>query len=491
MADLISVVGFFYVEGSRDYPNNMGLNQNFGFDLDLNGDLLPDPVFNYSVNDIENAFSIPRKLSRPSAHQINVQNSIKEIDSLIVESGNNPAIITQDVANTAWGEVFKILETVYMFQATVSNVGDPHDDVNYDSKGDEILAYPASLYYVPSYEPGSLNLHISTISSGSTRLDYIDFIANIGTEGSPQKVTFKVYMVPDTMIATISTGNLSVYVYEDPSEDNEIDRVEFQTEIMDKVFAIMSSKNFKQYKIYPVDKHIQIDGGGETILPQDFYVFSTFATTFTISDDMLKGAVKSYLIGKYSSNYETLGKLYPDLFASDIVHIHALTSNERPSGAETVVANPLDLLTLHNFLQSRGYEFDPFVSGGGLTAYPTEIFYIGAENGDTLNPTNMIFPLVAIEETTASDTYPITSRFVDYRPVYSTGYTPTSDEWKLFHHLLLIALKNVVKGIELPDTMIEGVLFETVMKIADDTKIDYIKFVYKGTNWYVYAPASV
>ena len=145
MATLNPIKGIYYSIGSKDVPPGFNPNNLYGFE-----GTNPDPVFQYSLTNVNNFFYKPVSCLR-------VRND--EIQNLIVESAPETGlegITQQEFVDNGFEALYEALNILY----DRSDIVDP--DIVYDSKGDRLLS-EASLEN--RYKAGSLYIERAVIST--------------------------------------------------------------------------------------------------------------------------------------------------------------------------------------------------------------------------------------------------------------------------------------------------------------------------------------
>lgn len=169
------------------------------------------------------------------------------------------------------------------------------------------------------------------------------------TKSKPGKNPDGTDIVDPNIINGIDTSQFRVYTYEDINGDNNIDNIEFQNRIIDRVFVILKTGYFKRYNIKSIERNSKIYNasgvftGSYEKTVQDFYIFSTFEKN--VSNPMLNDKTFDFLVMKYlvdiygRDRINSLSETYSLDFAEFLriydAHIASL-SDEASSGSTSL-----------------------------------------------------------------------------------------------------------------------------------------------------------
>lgn len=476
---LIKVFGFYFEQGSRDFPANFGVETPFGFEVNSS-----TPVFKYSISDVEKALVQPRRLTSPS-----LTGTVTRLDTLIAEANGNPDLQTQDVTTPGWKEVFKILEYIYQNQTicrqSASILYNNNTGIGWTNKGDEDLNGITTSYVPHSFNP--------VPSNKATRLASASFRASTGSG----VVEFTIYFDADNFVERADGAGFAVYRYEDLTGDDKISETEFNQQIVQKLFDINKTGRYRQYAKVDIDKWVaQVVNGVPTgITVQEvevFYVFTTYAkdqVNSPFSQEVKLLQIKNYLRGKYTDDY--LRATYRTLFGDDVVEVIPIYENVvSVLGGTTQVVHPISLGLLRETMNAFGKNFNPDPSAANYSTYlPSEVFYVGS---DVSVPNKYAYPIIAVESKQNSYDRPIADRFPNYRPLYGVEYHPTDGTAESFHHFMILAL-SVCTGImeisSIDQSIVDAIHMEYHTPNADNYNRGYVSFSFSGVTWKVFAPS--
>lgn len=477
---LNKVFGFYFEQGSKDFPSNYSLEDPFGFDPGSD-----TPVFKYSINDVEKSFIKPRQLTTPS-----MTRAVTCLDTLIVEGNGNIDISSQNISTPAWRKIFEMLEYIYANQATYqmspSVLYNATNGTGWINKGDEELCTRFTSYAPHSFTP--------VASDKTTRLASATFRADPGSGGI---VEFTIYFDADMTVDRVDGVNFAVYRYEDLNLDNEIDENEFNTQIVTKLFDILNTGRYRQFDKVRINKWVEkiVNGVSSGLYEQEievFYVFTSYSKKHTnspFSQEVKYLQIKNYLRSRYNDE-EFLRNTYRELFSDDIVEIIPIYQNTvQILGGELQIVHPISLGLLRETMNSFGKNYNPDANASNYTTYlPTELFYVGT---DTDVSSQFGYPIIAVESKKNFDR-PISDRFPDFKPLYGVEYHPTSSLSEAFHHFIVLSLSVCTGVIELSSidlSVQEMINMKYVAPHPDHYNRGYISFSFNGVTWKVYAPS--
>lgn len=464
----------FYVPmGSTDFPASYDWNKPYGFDEQDDGQM-KGPIYTYSLINVIKNFISPIQFLRNNPVDPNI-NSL-----LICETNNNEEIASQEINNSDWDVIFKIIHYIYVNQSTWN--GAPDSD-QYNSLGDEELSSNDELGVKESYVTNSITY--TTDKDANGRFYRVTFRAKVGTTLG---VTFTLYFSPDYYIRNGTTANFAVYTYEDLDDNNEISETEWDSQITAKYYDILKDGKYNSYTKFKTRKRIGAEYNpdnpstdGTELIEQIFIVFSTLSKAKDITESDKKTAVRNYLINKHGEdNMGLLIWMYPDLFTTADVLIVPVYDNYLYQGGSEInkVKHPFDGTKLIEVIARNNKQVDPSQPGGS----PYEIFYVGYMSN---NKYDYRYPLIAFEDSTSSSVqYPISSRFPDYVPIFNQDSGQDSES-ELFHRYLIIAL-NVISGIiDIDDIPQEDQTLEWSYTTASGSVESKVSFTYKNVRWTV------
>lgn len=454
---LTSVMGFYYRIGSDDYPANMSPDSKFGFDQVAAG-VTSSPIFRYSVNDCEKALTVCRSLQQRAFYDSTNTN-------VILAENVEKTLDTENVSSVGWQMAFKAAEFISNNQATINN--NPTTDGGYLNWGDENLETE-----VESYVKGSLAI---LQSSHQNRIQYARFSI---TFAPGQVVTFQIFYDADAFVERSDNISYRVYRYVDLTGDDQISAEEFKTQIVSKLFDIVSGGKYKTWSMLTIDKRLS---DTETI-EEPFYVFSSIARE--ISEDIMKLQIKAYLMGIYD-DMTYLRYTYPTLFSENEIRIIPMYDNtlETITGTSTVV-HPLSILNLASTLTTFGFN----ISKSSTDYRPCEIFRVGPGAGWVAGNTfKFNFPILAVEVDTASGIIlPISKRFPAYKPIYGENISGEAAEF----HYMLISILGYLMGDnrKLSDEFISQ--YSINEETDSTTGRKKIIATFSGNLWTIYGPIT-
>jgi hypothetical protein len=444
--------GFFYRIGSSDYPVNYDPNLPFGFDRG-NPD---ETIFNYSVNEVEDAFGACRTLMRPAYYDATMDNSdifnseTGSVNIILAEYSkeNYGDIKNENISSTSnaanWDALFRIAEFLHNNQSSVIKPPLTSDYINW---GDEMLANThtgesVNPYHVGKYVKGSLR-YVSRATgsvSSQTRLTRVSFSLIFNETDT---VTVELYFDADAFVERSDNIKYDVYRYTDSDNpsDGKISPDEMDQGVVGILFDKLKSGKYKQYTCIFIDKRISDDD----YVREQFFVLSTINKP--INDVVAIAAIKDYLLNEYTKQgkEKDLRYDYPTLFNENKVYIIPIYDNGIATGTNTNVKHALSLTRLNT-------ELSEFVTD--LNNPPVEIFHVGPGNewspGSNNNTSEFrfLFPILAIEasaESSSAGTLPISNRFPAYYPIYGTQ--ENNELPGEFHYILMRLMEYLYYGL--------------------------------------------
>lgn len=482
--------GFFFQEGSPDYPSNMNPTSRFGFSTISPG----TPIFDYSITDVQRSIVTPRVLSRVG-HYFNARTS-----KLFLERFEHDYVETVDpITNSDWGKIFRILEYAYNNQlgVTAAAAEQYNGASGYLNAGDELFytGVSGSMNIVDAVRAGEFGYQIRTFkfdpSDKAERISALEFQYKTSNDGL---YAFRIYLDPDFFIERAENAKYAVYRYEEIVNDGQIDQSEFSTQIVDKLFQILQGGLYNRYDTFDTIKRVDevvggIPTGNKVDQPERLYVFTTYRNSpGTIT---LRSFVKNYLRNLYPASQ--LKQIYPSLFTEDSVDILPVYDNlvSTFGNAQQLMAHPVPLEAIRTRLLEFQLEFIPTNS-----AYkPVEVFYVGGdEDTSPLTSTRNVYPILAVEQSEDSGitTRPISSRFPDYKPLSGIVFSSGNPVAQQFHHFLVLALDivNAVISInDLPNLIRTTYNYQVSVQNANQggtLVYDIVTFEFENVSWSVY-----
>jgi hypothetical protein len=448
-----SVFGFFYRIGSNDYPTNYDPNKPFGF----NG-TDETPVFNYSINDVENALISCRNLVHRSFFNITpggeLETGANESSDVIIadSTGGYSDIVLEDIHDDNWKAAFKIVEFLYNNQSKVFLNPSRNE---YFSWGDEMLASQfkpnsneENIFYNNQYDKNSLSYTLSSLGGGlQGRIEMVSFSVSFKIPGgTASHVLFRLYFDADAFVERNDNISYKVYQYEDEEEPvDQISPREMRDRVVGAIFGISGKGKYKTVRDYFVDKRISDQ---DDFVREQFFVFSTLKRD--IDDAVARLAIKQFLIDKYNNDIVFLRYTYPSLFDENEVHLipmydnlSAIIQDETNPLSESNLLYPLSLNRLNTELLAFGYNISP----SHYNYKPIEVFHVGPGNDwvpSSGSSFRYLFPIIAVElDSESGITLPISERFPNYRPVYGSEEGGKASEF----HSILVKLFEFMLGI--------------------------------------------
>jgi len=493
-ANISTLKMFFTRLGGKDIPASFNWFDNFGFDSTLDGDRYinyTDPVFKHSLINVMNAFQKPRMFT--VTNQMN--NGRAASDIAIIETSDNDDANELKPTTTFWKRVFKLIEFIYENQTVYMGpaVSKPEDGSSaYTCYGDELLRSNDMAYteFKGIYKPASLKCHNM---SGSSRVYAIELVVtntgltveeraeddNISSNG----VTMTIYFDPDEFILSGGKTIYKVYSYEDLTGDMDIDdtvtdktivgtgktTTEFDAMIVNKITEITKNGKYKRYIRYCpnggsngltffIDKgyinpnttiptlNTEQNGLGEEINETNraeygynkvFYIFTSLDESQSIDDEIIRDLIKEYIentviVGDEPGKISERLLRFPNLFSNIFVNIYPMYKNTINDDKNSNNVFGISNASLKSILNDAGNPNE------------YEIFYVGSSihTGGDYRYSNI--PLLAVEQDASGNSYrPVSSRFNDYRPIYSSTdsyYNTMNRDTIVFHELCILAL---------------------------------------------------
>lgn len=425
MADFTKVTGFYIAIGSKDMPKTWSPTEPFGFDSADTG--YSSPVFESCMYDVLNVFKSPISAMRKfSITGDIVSNYISQLIFGEPVQNFDSSTVSEDSSDNRWITALMILDYLFINQDVDTLVSDFNTDVA------SILGDTRKDHYVDS----SL---IIDISDDGSRINYVSFVLNHGTEGDD--VTYKIYFNPDLLLANESGDRKKVFLYEDLSGDDYINLDEWKSQIIQKHLNIFEDARYTNYKTLSTN-YVDTDPTKPTV-QHHFFVYSL--TELTTAD--ITNAIKEYLLTEPRSTPEYDGHVltlpecmyhYPDLFTENKIYIYPVDQTQ--VGDSNSFSSPVSINKFRTILDHNEVE----VSNSNYSN--AELFFIGSEDANIVY--NIPFSAVAVNEDIDSNLKPISGLFSDYTPIYSSiDFENEQNDSKKFHKLIRLAISVIYETI--------------------------------------------
>jgi len=426
MATLTPIKGIYYSVGSKDVPHGFNPNNNYGFEGND-----PDPVFSYSLTNVDNFFYKPLVCRR-------LRNA--EIQTLIVESA--PAtglegLSSQEFIDNGVEALYEALNILY----DRSDIVDP--DFVYDSKGDRLLS-EASLQ--DRYKAGSLYIELATISS-ELRISLVKFKFRLFD--NVEHTSIYIYFIPDVMFDEegFDEGRYSISYTTKNIVNDESGLASILVDGPDSLLHFEDNRNYTNVCKFTTPFNV-LSENGNTIL-------DTYDRTFFIHNVMYRGyeltvfqkiiIIKKYLDYKYiaygDSRRIILNKEYPELFTANSVDIFPMMTPRVEGVFSSIVSNDV----IRSEIQRRGVTID---LDNEDSASRVEIIMLegkgikDSNNYSTASKANRNFlaPLMVLSNDPTSYSGVIYDTFRSFAPTF-TGYMTHGELWEQFHFFLKLIIK--------------------------------------------------
>ena len=468
---------FFHVIGSYDSPRNMSKDERFGFTEEDR----ENPIFGYTLNDVEKSFEIPRIIARNALHGTDIGTIEPDVSRIVTEANNNTFLENEtDVTTDDWDNVFHVLEYVYAHQ----DIANDFVDV-YGNKAEEALTVSSSEYYAPKYNPNTLYIEMSNLVPD--RVKKISFTNTLN--GTSFHIT--AYMTPDDLIEYYQ-DKVEIYEYIDADDVAGISKIELKTQILNKILTIQNENGFNRYDV--INTLFTDDDGTQYM--KYFYVFTLFNLEKEMNPIYLSNKVKDYLITKHNADYVYLKAHYVDLFRDIKVKLFPLLQNVA-GNIETnkVLSSVISLDSVQHTLTERGYNYIPD-TGDDVEYKSVEVFILYGTTDMMEENYIMVNPIIAVEDNDPAGLRPISHRYPNFIP--KIPESRFDKKLNMFHHLVSLA-QNILSGIvsvNVNDVIIDGVPteYEFTLHWKDDNndfEIDYISFTDSGVLYEMYPPPTL
>lgn len=158
-------------------------------------------------------------------------------------------------------------------------------------------------------------------------------------------------VVDPNVIDGIDIRKFRVYTYEDLNGDTTISNGEFQTQVIDRIFTILTKGVYKRYDIFSTTYQARVyDKSGNftgeyTRTKKDFYIFSTYdkdSSDKALSQSSFKMLVQKYLYDTYGRDrIPYITEMYPFLHYTEFLqtydaHIASLSSGTVKTSAPAI-----------------------------------------------------------------------------------------------------------------------------------------------------------
>lgn len=463
MANYTQIRGFYVALGSKDYPSLWSPTSKFGFQSIEDRSTA---VFNSSMYDVMNVFKEPITFMR--AFSIVSVPTANFISQLIFEkpvADFNTNAVYADSNDNRWITVAMILDYLFLHQDTRNTLVS-----NFESNLSQILP-PARLSH---YVADSLSIGIQD-SVDVSRINFVKFTIN---HGPNDNVEYMVYFNPDKLLANETANRSSVFVYEDLNSDEYISKEEWEKQIVEKHIEIFGGARYSQYKTFPTTYRAQ---DGSTI-QHYFFVYSI--TILQIEN--VKNTIREFLL---TSRRGVNGVYPPYTHAECVFHYPNLFSESSTTiipidnymDDNTSHSSPVSFDKISYILSSNDYE------SGNLNYKNCELFFIGSEeDGITYD---LPFAAIAISDDENDSLKPISTKYPNYVPVYSTINVATEEvQYKIFHKLVRLAFSILYDIITINSTIVTDIITSNPDFNLSETVINnkkHISFMLSGVTYIV------
>ena len=432
--ELKNVLGVFVIIGSRDLPLSYPYDKPFGFNE--GNDI---PIFKYSLNEVMNGFTNPQLLTRPGILNNNT------INMLIAEGENNSGLSSQNISDSDWDNVYKILEWVSMNQATILSVNNWPEKTQgtYTSFPDYVFRttvlspeFNTNLAnYIPTYVSKSF---VYVESTKRDRISLIEF--RIRINNIPK--LFKVYYDIDDFMSMYASSLFFVYYYQDLDDDTSISQEEMDKQIVDAINKGIMKETFNTCKqiFTPYCEPIYSEGviiDHKLAVNRSFWIYSNLPSS-ELTEEVLLDQVRAKLIEDNGGTDDDLSNQYPNLFVTQEVHIYPIHDNTAFS------KNDNSLLTVHPIAYTKIQDIMKMFGLGLITTANNfrnvEIFYTGIDAIEVNILNKFIYPLLAAEFSADKTRQPISSRFIDYSPRSFASFDGTGSNSDKFQFIIMNCL---------------------------------------------------
>lgn len=496
---LTKVFGFAVIKGGPDLPSGYDENTPFGFDKGEDGeDEAIGPIFNYSINDVEDNFNQCYTMSTHS--QLIAGTTLR----VYAEVGDNVDLKSQEfVTNADWKKAFKIIEWTIVNQSAILTIP-PTDSNNFINYADERLAAElinseVNKEKIDNYVLKSFGSAPSTNPSRKNRIGQFTFQALI--DGQP--ILFTLFLDADDFCNSTTedlTKSIFVWWFDEITWDGKLDNQELDEAIIDPITGAFGKKNYRRKDVFATSWYKRKNPndpsqGYETeAVVKWFFIFSNFKkepdSAFPVESRM--EAVRQALIDKFGEEGLDGNKIvtddliaqYPELFTRNEVLLIPFGNNNSMviSGGELIQGlHPITPLKIINSAKRFGFSLqtEQDVTSGKSKS---ELFFAGGETPNE-GATNIFrFPILAIEKTN-KNMYPISSRFPNYVPKYFDQDFPDTGDADKFQFLLVKAL-GVLEN-KYTDEQLNSVSADVKFTVFRNEEgiITSITFVFNSVRW--------
>lgn len=426
-----SLLGFFYQKGSPDYPNSCSPDDKFGWTTS-DGSEKTDPIFKYTVNQVEKSFTKVKEFSFPSELYVD-----ERINMILLESDGDYNKVIEAAASSYESQFYKKL--TYIIDSIRNHAIEIRSPAaGYTNALDKELS--ESEYVRDMYQTGSINPSSDAWRTvdDEIRLKYIVF--GVKTDGG-EIYSVRIYFDADAFCERATAiDQYKVWKYTDLDNDNIINPTEMNEQVVAKLFEINKTGKFIKYERKFIDKRLS-DG---SYIKEQFFVF--IPTYANVTEDMLNAAIINYLRNVLGLSESYLKYTYPKLFTDNEITILPIWDNYAvQSDNTTKVVTPVTLKKICQVLNKHGIDISGFATG--VDAVPAvEVFYIGPGRNWTPSTVGFKFgfPILAIEDDPNNGIVaPITARFPNWKPIYGENETGLAAE---LHFILITILTAIDNG---------------------------------------------
>lgn len=425
MSNLTPIKGFFYSIGSKDIPFGYNHNDKFGF-VGNN----PEPVFKYSLTNVNNFFYKPLNCVRMKDDLI--QTLIIESDPPTELEGLTPELFD----SYGFSALFEALHILYDRSDVVNG------DLVYKSKGDKLLSETA---LQNRYESGSLYMDLVTID-GELRISFVKFKFKLfnNTVGT----VISVYFIPDNMFETngLDDGRYTITYSSKDVENTEEGISDILINGLSSILNLEISRNYSNICKFSTPFNVLDENG---------VITDTYIRTFFIHNVMYKGyeittyqkivLVKKFLNSLYlhygSAGRGILHREYPELFTNNTVDIYPILT-PIISGRRLACVS---VETIQKEIERRGVTVDLENSESSSRVEVITLEGVGELDNDNYLSTSManrnfLTPLLVISSDPTLPIGAIKNNFKYFSPLF-TGYEVHGETWERFHFLVKLFVK--------------------------------------------------
>lgn len=469
-ANFDKVFGFYVGMGSIDYPLSWSPSLKFGFNKVGNSVDYTKPVFDASLSSTQGMFFNPIITSIPLTYTPSVPGA-PVISHFIVERPVDDFENGDITGIVAWKNCLKIVEYCYFNQVNVTLVSFEAAISNYIGVDNN--------HYVKD------SIHITRSSKDTNRVESIRFELNFDTIDPNDKVIYTIYFDPDVLIESRANEKHAVYFYEDkdfPYDDGYINFDEWKDRISKQHLSIFNDGRYTVYNQLQTKYVYSPNIPGKTTATHQFIVYGVK----TLSPIVIRNAVKNFLrttIRPHLNRAYTYSELvyhYPELFGESTINVYPV--NNVSIGDPTKRTLPLRFDRFKSILVSKNAD------EGNANFKNAEVIYIG--NHDLNGANNVSFPIICVDNKSGETLTPITSRYPNYIPIFSSFNSLTDyDNATIpietkFHRLMYRCMVIMLNGID-PDINVPQDYQINIQKSVSNVVV-YCDFIHNGTTFIVH-----